>query len=49
MLGGWASFVWTIAVYVPIFGAARRGLHDRAAHTDVVYHGRPPAPEADTP
>jgi len=48
-LGGWASFVWTIAVYVPIFGAARRGLHDRAAHTDVVYRGRPPAPEADTP
>ena len=44
-LGGLASFVWTIAVYVPIFGAARRGLHDRAAHTDVVYHGVPP----DTP
>jgi uncharacterized RDD family membrane protein YckC len=30
------SFVWVVAVYAPILGPARRGLHDRAAGTDVV-------------
>ena len=42
-LGGWASFFWTVAVYVPIFGAERRGLHDRAARTDVIYRASPSA------
>jgi len=49
-LGGWASFFWTVAVYVPIFGAQRRGLHDRAAHTDVIYRARQSArPDPDAP
>ena len=43
-LGGWASFVWTIAVYVPIFGAARpRAPRPRRAH-----RRRVPRPSART-
>jgi uncharacterized RDD family membrane protein YckC len=34
--GGWLGVGWTIAVYAPILGRERRGLHDRAAGTDVV-------------
>jgi uncharacterized RDD family membrane protein YckC len=34
--GGWLGVCWTIAVYVPILGHQRRGLHDRAAGTDVI-------------
>ena len=33
---GWLGVCWTIAVYSPILGRDRRGLHDRAAGTDVI-------------
>ena len=34
-VGDWLSLAWMVAVYVPIFGRQRRGLHDRIAGTDV--------------
>jgi hypothetical protein len=33
------SLAWVVAVYAPILGPARHGLHDRAAGTDVVRAG----------
>jgi uncharacterized RDD family membrane protein YckC len=36
LLRGWTGPVWAIAVFGPILGAGRRGLHDRAAGTTVV-------------
>jgi hypothetical protein len=34
-VGRWVNFAWTLAIYLPIFGIRRQGLHDRAAHTVV--------------
>jgi hypothetical protein len=36
-VGAWINLAWTLAVYLPIFGARRQGLHDRAAHTVVTF------------
>lgn len=39
-VGFWVSFGIDAAIYAPILGAARRGLHDRAAGTIVVRVSR---------
>jgi uncharacterized RDD family membrane protein YckC len=36
-IGGLLSLGWTVAVFIPIFLPARRGIHDRGAGTEVLY------------